>query len=71
MIVTYYFPLTVFFICVVGQDQAVFSRDLESALKKHPLFPKNIEDFIAGFEKLRSENRNLKKVLTQTKVKHI
>jgi hypothetical protein len=59
----------VFVICVVGQDQAVFSRDLEFALKKHPLFPKNIEDFIGGFEKLCSENRNLKKVLTQTKVK--
>jgi hypothetical protein len=49
----------------------VFSRDVEFALKKHPLYPKNIEDFIAGFEKLCSENRNLKKVLTQTKVKHI
>jgi hypothetical protein len=49
----------------------VFSHDLEFALKKHPLFPKNIEDFVAGFEKHCSENRNLMKVLTHTKVKHI
>lgn len=51
----------------LSQDQAVFSRDVDLSLKKNPLYPKNIEDFIAGFEKYCSENSNLKKILTHTK----
>lgn len=58
-------------LCVLAQDQAVFSRDVDLSLKKNPLYPKNIEDFIAGFEKYCSENSNLKKVLTHTKVKKL
>jgi hypothetical protein len=56
---------------VLAQDQAVFSRDVDLSLKKNHLYPKNIEDFIAGFEKYCSENCNLKKVLTHTKVKKV
>jgi hypothetical protein len=57
--------------CVLAQDQAVFSRDVDLSLKKNHLYPKNIEDFIACFENYCSENCNLKKVLTHTKVKKV
>jgi hypothetical protein len=64
LIISYY----VIFFHVLAQDQAVFSRDVDLSLKKNQLYPKNIEDFIAGFEKHCSENSKLKKVLTHTKV---
>jgi hypothetical protein len=56
---------------VLAQDQAIFSRDVNLSLKKSPFYPKNVEDFIAGFEKYCNENSNFKKVLTHSKVKNI
>jgi hypothetical protein len=54
--------------CVLAQDQVVFSHYVDLSLKKNHLYPKNTEDFIAGFEKYCTENCNFKKVLTHTKV---
>jgi hypothetical protein len=44
---------------------------VDLCLKNNPLYPKNIEDFMAGFEKYCDENSNFKKILTNSKVKNI
>jgi len=44
---------------------------VDSFLKKNPLFPKNVEEFITGFEKYCTENSKFKKLLTHSKVENI
>ncbi|XP_069683781.1 Fanconi anemia group D2 protein isoform X2 [Periplaneta americana] len=51
----------------LSRDQAIFARDVTYYLKKNPLYPKNVENFIEDFEKYCNENSNFKKVLTHTK----
>ncbi|KAJ9576902.1 hypothetical protein L9F63_006520 [Diploptera punctata] len=52
---------------VLTRDQAIFIRDVTTYLKKNMSFPKNVDEFFAGFEKHCSSNSNLKMVLTHTK----
>lgn len=48
---------------ILTQEQSLVIRDLEKIIEKHPMYPRNIEKFLAGLERLCKDEEEFRKAL--------